>query len=72
MENNIEKIQEYLMLRLDRLNDDDYMKEHIKDEIARSNAVTNSALAYMKMENLKIRVNSLSSDERNHIKRLSE
>lgn len=72
MENNIEKIQEYLMLRLDRLNDDEYMKENIKDEIARSNAVTNSALAYMKMENLKIRVNSLSSDERNHIKRLSE
>lgn len=68
----IETIQEYLMNRLDKLNDDKYMKDNLKDEVMRSNAVTNSALAYMKIKNLELRLKGLSFEERQLIKKVSE
>lgn len=70
--NDIIKIQKYLIQRLDKLNNDKYMKDNLKEEIARSNAVTNASLAYMKIKNLEIRVNGLSREERQMIKRISE
>lgn len=68
----IETIQEYLMNRLNKLNDDKYMKDNLKDEVMRSNAVTNSALAYMKIKNLELRLKGLSFEERQLIKKVSE
>lgn len=35
--NDIERIQKYLMERLDKLSDDKHMKKNLKEEIARSN-----------------------------------
>lgn len=70
--NEIETIQEYLMNRLDKLNDDKYMKDNLKNEVMRSNAVTNSALAYIKIKNLELRLKGLSFEERQLIKKVSE
>lgn len=67
----IQQIQNYLMNRLDKLNDDDYMKSNLKDEVMRSNAVTNSALAYIKIKNLELRLNGLTSAERQAISKVS-
>ena len=69
---DINKIQKYLMQRLDKLNDDEYMKDNLKIEIARSNTVTNTTLAYIKAKNLEIRVNGLSHEERQVIKKISK
>lgn len=49
---NIERIQDTLMLELDRLNQDNVDSL----EVARSNAISNTALTYIKAENLKIRI----------------
>lgn len=67
----IQQIQNYLMNRLDKLNDDEYMKSNLKDEVMRSNAVTNSALAYIKIKNLELRLNGLTSAERQAISKVS-
>lgn len=72
MEKDIKKIQTYLMNRLEKLNDDKYMKENLKDEISRSNTTANTALAYIKVVNLKLKVNGLSSKERETIKKISD
>ena len=69
---DIKKIQKYLMNRLDKLNDDKYMENNLKDEISRSNTVSNTALAYIKIVNLKLRINGLSTKERETIKKVSE
>lgn len=69
---DIRRIQKYLMNRLDKLNDDKYMKKNLKDEIMRSNATTNSSLAYIKSKNLELKVISLSSNERKTMKKVSE
>lgn len=70
--NEIKDIQTYLMNRLERLNDDEYMKNNLKNEVMRSNAVTNSALAYMKIKNLELRIKNLSHIEREAFKKVSE
>ena len=67
MNDDIKKIQKYLIERLDKLNDDKYMKENAKEEIARSNTVTNTSLAYMKIKNLELRISFLSDKERKTI-----
>lgn len=72
MEKDIKNIQNYLMNRLEKLNDDKYMKDNLKGEVARSNATANTALTYIKVVNLKLRVNSLSSKERKAIKEISD
>lgn len=72
MEKDIKNIQQYLMNRLEKLNDDKYMKDNLKGEVARSNATANTALTYIKVVNLKLRVNSLSSKERKAIKEISD
>ncbi len=70
MKSDITKLQTYLMNRLDKLNDDRYMKKNLKDEVLRSNAVTNSALAYIKTKNLELKINGLSEQERTTIKKV--
>lgn len=72
MNKDIQSIQTYLMNRLEKLNDDNYMKENLKDEISRSNTVSNTALAYIKVVNLQLRIDGLSTKERQTIKRVSK
>jgi hypothetical protein len=60
------------MNRLDKLNDDKYMKDNLKNEVMRSNAVTNSALAYIKIKNLELKIKNLSHIEREAFKKVSE
>lgn len=69
---DIEKIQKYLIERLDKLNDDKYMKKNAKEEIARSNTVTNTSLAYMKIKNLELRIKSATNGTREIIHKVSE
>lgn len=69
---DIEKIQKYLIERLDKLNDDKYMKKNAKEEIARSNTVTNTSLAYMKIKNLELRIKSTTNGTREIIHKVSE
>ena len=69
---DINRIQKYLMERLNKLNDDKYMKENLKEEIARSNTVTNTSLAYIKIKNLEMRINGLSREERKAIGKFSK
>lgn len=70
--NELKKIQGILMTRLERLDDDYYMKDNLKDEVMRSNATTNAALAYLKTENLKLRIKGLSHEERKAIKKFTD
>lgn len=72
MNKDIQSIQTYLMNRLEKLNDDNYMKENLKDEISRSNTVSNTALAYIKVVDLQLRIDGLSTKERQTIKRVSK
>ena len=60
------------MNRLDKLNDDKYMKKNLKSEIMRSNATTNSSLTFIKAKNLELKIRSLSSNEREAIKKVCE
>ena len=72
MNNDINKIQKYLIERLDKLSNDEYMKDNLKNEISRSNAVTSASLAFIKAKNLELRVNSLLPEQRKTIKKVSE
>ena len=69
---DIEKIQKYLIERLDKLNDDKYMKKNAKEEIARSNTVTNTSIAYMKIKNLELRIKGVSNETRETIHKISD
>ncbi len=64
MENDIKKIQEKLMSNLERLDNE---KESLKDEVARSNAVSQLANTYIKTCNLIIRAEESKADIRNKI-----
>lgn len=54
--NNIITIQEMLMREMKRLDDKEIMSANANNEIARSNALSNSALTYIKTVNLNIRI----------------
>lgn len=58
MKNNetITEIQEMLLRELKRLDNDNYMAEKGSQEVARSNALTNSAMTYIKSVNLELRI----------------
>lgn len=56
---DIEKIEKYLMDRLDKLNNDKHMKKHGDQEIKRSYAVTATSLAFMKVKDFEIKVKCL-------------
>lgn len=56
MNNKIIEIQEMLMREMKRLDCDDLMKENGNNEIARSNALSNSATTYIKAINTSLRI----------------
>ena len=49
-------IQEMLMREMKRLDDDKTMKNNGKEEIARSNALSQSACTYLKSVNVNLRI----------------
>jgi len=55
-DNNVLVIQEYLMREMKRLDDNEYMKYNGKEEVARSNALAQSANTFIKSINLGLRV----------------
>lgn len=56
MDNNLIKIQEMLMRQMERLDDDDLMSANNKEEVARGNALSQSAVTFLKSVNVGIRV----------------
>lgn len=56
LNNKIIDVQEMLMRQMKRLDDNDLMKESGENEIARSNALTNSATTYLKTINTSLRI----------------
>lgn len=60
MNNNLIVIQEMLMRQMKRLDDDKLMKENGRDEVARGNALSQSAVTMLKSINVGIRVIEMS------------
>ena len=58
--NKIITIQEMLMREMSRLDDNSYMLENGKDEVARSNALTNNATAFIKALNIQLRIKEVA------------
>lgn len=59
--NNIIKIQEMVMREMERLDDNGYMQKVGASEIARSNALSNSALTYIKSINVQLRIKEVAT-----------
>jgi hypothetical protein len=58
--NKIITIQEMLMREMQRLDDSDYMAKAGKDEVLRSNALTNNATAFIKAVNVQLRIKEVA------------
>ena len=56
MTNNLIKIQEMLMRQMARLDDNKLMETNGRDEVARGNALSQSAVTFLKSINVGIRV----------------
>ena len=61
MNNKIIKIQEMLYDEMNKLCDDENMKTYAKREVSRSQALTQSAGAYIKAVNTQLKVKELAS-----------
>lgn len=59
--NEIITIQEYLMRQMQRLDNDETMKQNGTEEIARSNSLSNTATTYLKAVNTTLRILETSS-----------
>ena len=68
----IRKIKDYLMNRLEKLDDDTYMHENMKDEITRANASANAALTYIKAINLQLTLDKAKSKSKDSIKEMCD
>ena len=58
--NKIITIQEMLMKEMNRLDDNDYMAKYGKDEVLRSNALTNNATTFIKAINVQLRIKEVA------------
>lgn len=56
MENNLIKIQTIVMKQMERLNDNTYMQNEGKEEIARANALSQNATVFIKTINIGLRI----------------
>ena len=72
MKDNILIIQETLMRQINRLDDDKEMGANARDEIARANAISNSALTYLKSINVKLAIETASEGSAARRKELSK
>lgn len=62
--NKLIKIQEMLMREMDRLDNDDLMGKCGKEEVARSNALSQSACTFLKSVNVSLRI--MEQSEKNN------
>jgi len=69
MNNKIMKIQEMLYDEMNKLSDDELMKTYAKREVSRSQALTQSAGAYIKAINTQLKIKELVNN--NHKKEQS-
>ena len=69
---DIEKIQKILMSGLDKLNDEKYMKENLKNEISRNKAITTTSLTYIKAKNLELKIKGFSAKGKKKNKKINE
>lgn len=69
MSNKILKIQEMLYDEMNKLSDDELMKAYAKREVSRSQALTQSAGAYIKAINTQLKIKELVNN--NHKKEQS-
>ena len=60
MNNNLIKMQEMLMRQMERLDDNEQMKINGRDEVARGNALSQSASTFIKSVNVGMRVIEMS------------
>lgn len=60
MNDNILTIQEAIMRQIGRIDNDDVMATNGKQEVARSNALSQSATTFVKTVNLKLKVMEVS------------
>lgn len=61
MNNNLIKIQEMLLRQMKRLDDDKLMEVKGKEEVARGNTLSQSAVTFLKSINVGIRVIEMSN-----------
>lgn len=72
MNNRILKIQEMLYDEMNKLSDDEIMKAFAKREVSRSQALTQSAGAYIKAINTQLKVKELVNNNATKEKALLE
>ena len=60
MDNKIIKIQKMLYDEMNKLSDDEIMKTFAKREVSRSQALTQSARAYIKAVNIQLKIKEMS------------
>ena len=70
--NKILKIQEMLYDEMNKLSDDELMKTYAKREVSRSQALTQSAGAYIKAINTQLKVKELVNNNSNKEQALLE
>lgn len=72
MKDNILIIQEALMRQIKRLSDDEIMQHSGKLEVARSNAISQDALTFLKSANLKMMIDKASDGNKEKRNELSK
>lgn len=70
--NKIITIQEMLMREMQRLDDNEYMINQGKDEVLRSNALTNNATAFLKALNIQLRIKEVAEKTQSTQKSISK
>ena len=60
--NELLKIQKYLVVQIERLNNDNLMKEQGMAEMQRSNALSKSVTTYLKTINTNMKVIQMTND----------
>lgn len=66
MDNKIIRIQEMLYDEMEKLSDDEHIKTYAKREISRSQALTQSAGAYIKAINTQLKIKEMSKMNPKH------
>lgn len=59
MNNNLIKMQSMLMRQMERLDDNNQMKNNGRDEIARANALSQNATTFIKTINVGLRITEM-------------
>lgn len=72
MNNNLIKIQEMLMRQMERLDNNNLMSTSNKEEVARGNALSQSAVTFLKSVNVGIRVIEMAEKTSTHQKDLTK